>query len=83
MLVSRSELDGAVAINGATYNLARAIGTTTAKAIEIAATAIWVPIKNLRGSITSASAPAGAVSRNIGSVVATWTAETMSRLFRT
>ena len=30
MLVSRSELDGAVAINGATYNLARAIGPAIA-----------------------------------------------------
>ena len=50
---------------------ARLADTTAAKAIEIAATAIWAPIKNLRGSITSASAPAGAVSRNIGRVVAT------------
>ena len=51
--------------------------TITAKAIEIAATAACAPISRRRASTMSASAPAGTVKRNIGSMVATWTAETI------
>ncbi len=51
--------------------------TTAAKAMEIAATAICEPISRRRASTMSTSAPAGKVSRNIGSEVATWTADTI------
>ena len=52
--------------------------TTAAKATPTATTPTWATISSRRGSATSASAPAGIVSRNIGSVVATWTADTTS-----
>src|SRR5271166_107120 len=52
--------------------------TTTAKATPTATTADWATIRRRRGSTTSASAPAGIVSRNIGAMVATWTADTIS-----
>src|SRR5208283_4073523 len=47
-------------------------------AIPTATTAAWPTISRRRGSTTSASAPAGIVSRNIGAMVATWTADTIS-----
>src|SRR5271170_2387253 len=60
-----------------TAGVARCNVTTAAKTIEIAVTASCAPIKSLRASMMSVSAPAGRVRRNIGSVVATWTAETI------
>ena len=56
--------------------LASPAETAAAKAIETTATAAPATIRSRRGSTTSLSAPAGKVRRNIGSVVATWTAET-------
>ena len=55
----------------------RCIATTTAKTIDIAVTASCAPISSRRASMMSVSAPAGRVRRNIGSVVATWTADTI------
>ncbi len=51
--------------------------TMAAKTTEIAITATWAPISRRRESTRSASAPAGKVSRNNGSQVATWTADTI------
>src|SRR5271157_5111725 len=58
--------------------VARCIETRIAKAIAIATTAVCAPIRRRRGSTMSASAPAGSVSRNIGSVVAICTADTIT-----
>ncbi len=60
-----------------TGGVARCNVTTTAKTTEIAVTASCAPIKSLRASMMSVNAPAGRVRRNIGSVVATWTADTI------
>ena len=60
-----------------TAGVAQCIVTTAAKTIDIAVTAIWAPISMRRASMMSVSAPAGKVKRNIGSVVATWTADTI------
>src|ERR1700693_5849496 len=60
-----------------TVGVAQCIVTTAAKAIDIAVTATWAPISIRRASIMSVIAPAGSVKRNIGSVVATWTADTI------
>ena len=51
--------------------------TTAANAAPIAVTANWAPRRRRRASTMSASAPAGRVRRNIGNVVATWTADTI------
>ncbi len=51
--------------------------TTAANTTEIAATKACAPISRRRASTMSAKAPAGSVSRNIGSMVATCTAETI------
>jgi hypothetical protein len=48
-----------------------------AKTIDIAVTAICAPINMRRASMMSVNAPAGRVSRNIGKVVATCTADTI------
>src|SRR5271156_4228987 len=60
-----------------TAGVARCNVTTAAKTTAIAVTAIWAPISIRRASMMSVSAPAGSVKRNIGSVVATWTADTI------
>src|SRR5271170_4136878 len=60
-----------------TAGVARCNVTIAAKTMDIAVTASCAPIKSLRASMMSVSAPAGRVKRNIGSVVATWTAETI------
>ena len=65
------------AVASSTAGVAQCIVTTAAKTIEIAVTAICAPISILRASMMSVSAPAGKVRRNIGSVVATWTADTI------
>ena len=57
--------------------VARCSDTTMAKATPITVTASWAPRRRRRASTMSASAPAGSVSRNIGSVVAIWTADTI------
>ena len=54
--------------------------TAAAKGIEIVTIAACAAIRSRRGSTTSLSAPAGRVKRNIGKVVATWTAETIRGL---
>src|SRR5277367_4315577 len=60
-----------------TSGVARCNVTTAAKTTEIAVTASCAPIRSLRASMMSVSAPAGSVKRNIGRVVATWTADTI------
>ena len=60
-----------------TVGVAKCKVTTAAKTIDIAVTESWEPISSLRESTMSVSAPAGKVMRNIGNVVATWTAETI------
>ena len=60
-----------------TAGVARCNVTTAAKTTEIAVTASCAPIRSLRASMMSVSAPAGSVRRNIGSVVATCTADTI------
>ena len=52
--------------------------TVPAKTAPTATTPTCAAIRRRRGSTTSASAPAGRVNRNIGAIVATWTAETIS-----
>ena len=52
--------------------------TRTAKATPTATTPTCATIRSRRGSATSASAPAGTVKRNIGAMVATWTADTIN-----
>ena len=64
-------------VASSTTGVAQCIVTTTAKTIDTAVTAIWAPISIRRASMMSVSAPAGRVRRNIGSVVATWTADTI------
>ena len=65
------------AVASSTAGVAQCIATTVANTIDIAVTASCAPISSLRASMMSVSAPAGKVKRNIGSVVATWTAETI------
>src|SRR5271154_6227201 len=65
------------AVASSTPGVAQCIATIDAKAMDIAVTAICAPISILRASMMSVSAPAGRVSRNIGRVVATWTADTI------
>ena len=65
------------AVASSTAGVAQCIVTTAAKTIDIAVTAICAPISMRRASMMSVSAPAGRVRRNIGSVVATWTADTI------
>ena len=65
------------AVASSTAGVAQCIVTTAAKTIDIAVTAICAPISIRRASMMSVSAPAGRVRRNIGSVVATWTADTI------
>src|ERR1700759_2762226 len=65
------------AVARSTAGVAQCMATTLAKTIDIAVTAICAPISILRASMMSVSAPAGRVRRNIGSVVATWTADTI------
>src|SRR5215831_4925393 len=64
------------AVASTTAGVAQCIVTMAAKTTDIAVTAIWAPISMRRVSMMSVSAPAGSVRRNIGSVVATWTADT-------
>src|SRR3984957_7074628 len=64
-------------VASSTAGVAQCIVTRTAKTIDTAVTAIWAPISIRRASMMSVSAPAGRVRRNIGSVVATWTADTI------
>src|SRR5277367_5257585 len=64
-------------VASSTAGVAQCIVTIAAKTIDIAVTAIWAPISIRRASIMSVIAPAGRVKRNIGSVVATWTADTI------
>src|SRR6478609_4790427 len=64
-------------VKSTTAGVAKCIVTTAAKTIDIAVTAIWAPISMRRASMMSVSAPAGSVRRNIGKVVATWTADTI------
>src|ERR1700738_3997480 len=64
-------------VASSTAGVAQCIVTTAAKTIDIAVTAICAPISIRRASMMSVSAPAGRVRRNIGSVVATWTADTI------
>ncbi len=52
--------------------------TRTAKATPTATTPACATMRSRRGSTTSASAPAGTVKRNIGAMVATCTADTIS-----
>src|SRR5579871_1106626 len=54
--------------------------TATANPIETATMPACAAIRSRRGSTTSVIAPAGRVRRNIGRVVATCTAETVSGL---
>ena len=65
------------AVASSTAGVAQCMVTTAAKTIDIAVTAICAPISIRRASMMSVSAPAGRVRRNIGSVVATWTADTI------
>ena len=65
------------AVASSTAGVAQCIVTTAAKTIDTAVTAICAPISIRRASMMSVSAPAGKVRRNIGSVVATWTADTI------
>src|ERR1700734_2658346 len=65
------------AVASTTVGVAQCIVTMAAKAIEIAVTAICAPINMRRASMMSVNAPAGRVSRNIGKVVATCTADTI------
>src|SRR5271166_6735546 len=60
-----------------TAGVAQCNATTQANTMDIAVTASCTPIKSPRESTMSASTPAGKVIRNIGNVVATWTAETI------
>src|SRR5450432_1810832 len=64
-------------VASSTVGVAQCIVTIAAKTIDIAVTAIWAPISIRRASMMSVIAPAGRVKRNIGSVVATWTADTI------
>src|SRR3984885_8649427 len=65
------------AVASTTVGVAQCIVTMAAKAIEIAVTAICAPINMRRASMMSVNAPAGRVSRNIGKVVTTCTADTI------
>src|SRR5271169_5565601 len=65
------------AVASSTAGVAQCIATIVAKTIDIAVTASCAPISIRRASMMSVSAPAGRVRRNIGSVVATWTADTI------
>ena len=65
------------AVASSTAGVAQCMATTAAKTIDTAVTAICAPISIRRASMMSVSAPAGRVRRNIGSVVATWTADTI------
>src|SRR5271166_2655856 len=60
-----------------TAGVAQCKVTMDANTMDIAVTASCTPIRSPRESTMSASTPAGNVIRNIGSVVATWTAETI------
>ena len=53
------------------------MATSAANTIDTTVTASCAPISILRASMMSVSAPAGRVRRNIGRVVAIWTAETI------
>src|SRR5271155_2639615 len=64
-------------VASSTLGVAQCKVTTAAKTIDIAVTESCEPISSLRESTMSVRAPAGKVIRNIGSVVATWTAETI------
>ena len=64
-------------VASSTAGVAQCMVTTAAKTIDIAVTASWAPISMRRASMMSVIAPAGKVRRNIGSVVATWTADTI------
>ena len=60
-----------------TQGVAKCNVTTTANTADTIATKTSAPMSSLRASKMSASTPAGSVSRNIGSMVATWTADTI------
>src|ERR1700692_2434972 len=64
-------------VASSTVGVAQCIVTIAAKTIDIAVTETWAPISIRRASMMSVIAPAGSVSRNIGSVVATGTADTI------
>ena len=65
------------AVASSTAGVAQCIATTAVKTIDTAVTASCAPISSRRASKMSVSTPAGRVKRNIGSVVAIWTAETI------
>src|SRR5438105_14129804 len=58
--------------------VARSNHTIAAKMAETTVIAISAQMRSFRRSMMSASAPAGSANRNIGSVVATWTIDTMN-----
>src|SRR5579872_7454887 len=65
------------AVASSTAGVAKCKATTALKTIDTAVTASCAPIRSRRASMMSVRTPAGRVRRNIGSVVAIWTAETI------